>query len=207
MNWHIITVKIAAAIIYSMSDIFGTRPHEKMKEVLMDPDASGPEVHYWMIRGGSEKGNITVWETGLVGREYIKTYGHYHVDDLPETYWFLAGEGIAILQKKAGDGSDPSKLEAVRIIPVKAGDQLDIPAWWGHLVVNTGDTHLVTKDDSPVAGVGDSASMPQHADYTDVQKMKGFAYYVVNEGGKPALVKNPLYKSIETEELGGLDII
>lgn len=190
-----------------MGEIFATRSHEKMREVLLDPNAEGPAVHYWMIRGGSEKENITVWESGLVGREYIKTYGHYHVDELPETYWFLSGEGIALLQKKAGGGSDPSKLEAFRVVPVKAGDQLDIPAGWGHLVVNTGDTFLVTKDDSPVAGIGDSASMPQHADYTEIQKLKGFAYYVVNEGGRSALVKNPNYSEIQNEELAGLAVL
>ena len=189
-----------------MSEIFATRPHEKMREVLLDPNAEGPEVHYWMIRGGSEKGNITVWQSGLVGREYIKTYGHYHVDDLPETYFFLGGEGIAVMQKKAGDGTDPAKLEEVKIVSVKAGDRLDIPAGWGHLMVNTGDTFMVSTDNSPVAGVGDSASMPQHADYKEVEQLKGFAYYVVNEDGKPALVKNPLYKAIEKEDLGGFDV-
>ena len=188
-------------------DTLGTRTHEKMQEVLLDPTASGPAVHYYMIRGGSERGNITVWESGLVGREYIKTYGHYHVDALPETYWILSGEGIALLQKKAGDGGDPSKLEAFKVVPVKAGDQLDIPAGWGHLVVNTGESFLVTKDDSPVAGALDSASMPQHADYTQVQEMKGFAYYVVEHEGKPALVKNPNYTEIESEELGGLSVV
>ena len=57
---------------------FADRKHEKMKEVLMDPSAQGPEVHYYMIRGGSDKRNITVWESGTVAGEYIKTYGHYH---------------------------------------------------------------------------------------------------------------------------------
>lgn len=190
-----------------MENPFAVRTHEKMKEVLLDPHAPGPEAHYWMIRGGSKKGNITVWESGLVGKEYIKTYGHYHIDDLPETYWFLSGEGIALLQKKAGDGSDPARLEAFKVISVKAGDQLDIPAGWGHLVINTGNIFLVTKDDSPVAGVGDSASMPLHADYSDIQKMKGFAYYVVAHEGAPALVKNPLYKAIEIEDRGGLTVV
>lgn len=190
-----------------MSDIFATRSHDKMREVLLDPNAEGPDVHYWMIRGGRDKGNITVWESGLVGREYIKTYGHYHVDDLPETYWFLGGEGIAVLQKKAGDGSNPSKLEEVKIVPVKAGDRLDLPAGWGHLMVNTGEGFMVSTDNSPVAGVGDSASMPQHADYTEVQQMKGFAYYIVDEGGKPALVKNPNYSEIQKEDLMGLKVI
>jgi glucose-6-phosphate isomerase len=190
-----------------MSDIFAVRTHEKMQEVLMEPNAQGPEAHYWMIRGGSEKGNITVWESGLVGREYIKTYGHYHVDNLPETYWILSGEGIALLQKRVGDESDPSRLDSFKVVKVKAGDTLDIPAGWGHLVVNTGSTFLVTKDDSPVAGVGDSVSMPQHADYKQVQEMHGFAYYVVEHEGQPALVKNPHYASIQEEDLGGLEEI
>src|SRR3989344_316196 len=43
------------------------RAHEKMKDVLMHPEAVGPAVHYYMIRGGSEKRNITIWESGTVG--------------------------------------------------------------------------------------------------------------------------------------------
>jgi glucose-6-phosphate isomerase, archaeal len=189
-----------------MSNVWATRTHEKMQEVLLDPSAPGPAVHYYMIRGGSDKGNITVWESGLVGREYVKTYGHYHVDALPETYWVLSGEGIALLQKRAGDGSDPSRLESFMVVPVTAGDTLNIPVGWGHLVVNTGASFLVTKDDSPVKGVGDSASMPEHADYMPVKTMQGFAYYVVEHEGKPALVKNEKY-TIEQEELADVPVI
>ena len=173
----------------------------------MNPDAEGPEAHYYMIRGGSAVGNITVWEPGTVGGEYIKTYGHYHVDDLPETYWVLSGTGIAFLQKRAGDGSDPSKIEDFKAIKVKAGDVLKIPIGYGHLVANVGPDFLVTRDDSPVAGIGDSASMPLHADYEPVKAMHGFAYYVVEHEGKPALVKNPRYTEVGTVDAGGLDII
>jgi len=82
---------------------YASRSHEKMKEVLMDPDGAGPAIHYYMIRGGKQQKNITVWEPGTVSGEYIKTYGHYHVGDLDETYWILYGEGIALLQKLAVD--------------------------------------------------------------------------------------------------------
>jgi hypothetical protein len=37
--------------------------------------------------------------------------------------------------------------------------------------------------------------------------MRGFAYYVVEHEGKPALKKNPLYKKIEKADLGGLEVI
>src|SRR3989344_9082484 len=87
---------------------FAVRTHEDMKPVLMNPEASGPEIHYYMIRGGSAKQNITIWETGTVGGEYIKTLGHYHVGELSETYWIIHGEGVVLLQKrKAGTDGLP----------------------------------------------------------------------------------------------------
>ncbi len=73
---------------------FAARTHEKMQEVLMHPKSPGPKSHYYMIRGGKEIKNITVWEFGTIGGEYIKTYGHYHVGNLKETYSILSGEGL-----------------------------------------------------------------------------------------------------------------
>lgn len=164
----------------------------------MNPEASGPEVHYYMIRGGSEKKNITVWESGTVGGEYIKTYGHYHITNFSETYWILEGEGLLLLQKRQkdenGNNIDDS-VETFQVIKIKKGDEIQIPALCGHLVVNTGKTWLVTSDDSPV-NLDDSASMPEHADYEAVKKMKGFAYYVVEKDGVPTLVKNENYSFV-----------
>ncbi len=188
---------------------YASRTHEKMKDVLMSPDASGPAIHYYMIRGGSEKRNITVWESGTVGGEYIKSYGHYHVDNLPETYWVLAGEGIVLLQKLVVlDGaSHIDQVEDFKAIKVKAGDAVEIPGDYGHLAVNTGTRWFVTADDSPVEGIGDSASMPAHADYEIIKKMRGFAYYVVEKDGAPSFVPNPLYKEVRKTDFGGLFVV
>lgn len=186
-------------------EAYAARTHEKMKEVLMDPSASGPAVHYYMIRGGSDKRNITVWEAGTVGGEYIKTYGHYHVDELDETYWILAGEGV-ILQQKLVDPNVPEVVEFFKAIKVKAGDSVYMPPNVGHLAINTGKTWFVTADDSPVAGTGDSASMPVHADYEAVKKMQGFAYYVVEKNGVPTLVPNPRYKDVKEKDFGDIAV-
>ena len=102
---------------------YASRSHTEMKDVLMNPDSSGPEIHYYMIRGGNDKTNITVWESGVVGNEYIKTYGHYHVGNLEETYTVLQGEGIIILQGKIVDDG----VETFKAIKVKAGDKVHIP--------------------------------------------------------------------------------
>lgn len=178
---------------------FAGRTHGEMKDVLLHPEAEGPDIHYYMIRGGVDKGNITVWETGKVGGEYIKTYGHYHVGQIDETYRVLGGEGIVLLQirKKDANGNPiDDEIENFYAIKVKPGDSVYLPSGTAHLAANTGKVWLVTTDDSPVNfEEKDPVSLPGHADYEAVKKMHGFAYYVVEENGQPTLVKNPNYKS------------
>lgn len=183
-----------------MLNPYASRKQEEMKEVLMSPEAEGPAIHYYMIRGGKDKKNITVLESGTVGGEYIKTYGHYHVGDLDETYWIAEGDGIVILQNRKLDKNGKpidDEIESFQAVAVKKGDSVFIPSGTGHLLVNTGKTWLVTIDDSPVNfGEADPVSLPGHADYEPVRKMRGFAYYVVDENGKPTFKKNSKYKNI-----------
>lgn len=190
---------------------YAARTHEKMQEVLMDPNGKGPAIHYYMIRGGMDQKNITVWEPGTISGEYIKTYGHYHVGKLDETYWILYGEGVALLQKLAVDALGvmiPDVVEEFKAVSVKAGDSVYMPEGYGHLVANVGTTYFATTDDSPVNfDEANAVSMPGHADYEPVKKMQGFAYYVVEYEGRPALVKNPRYKVVKKTDFGGLRVI
>lgn len=181
-----------------MIKAFAERGHEKMKEVLMNPSALGPDVHYYMIRGGTDKRNITVWEPGTVDGEYIKAYGHYHVGGLEEDYTILAGNGIILLQSPIVDAS-VSFFKAIR---VKSGDVVHIPKNTGHLILNTGNTWLVTSDNSPVNfEEKDPVSLPGHADYESVKAMRGFAYYVIDRNGEPTFIKNPSYKNVPEVDL------
>ena len=197
----------------TVSKHYAARIHEKMSEVLMDPNGVGPAVHYYMIRGGVDQKNITVWEPGTISGEYIKTYGHYHVGKLDETYWIIYGTGIALLQKLKTDINGkmiPDMIEEFKAIKVKTGDEIYMPPGYGHLVVNTGKTYFATADNSPVdfGEKKDEASMPGHADYLLVQKMRGFAYYIVEgKDGQPALVKNKLYKEIKKQDFGELSLL
>lgn len=179
---------------------YAARTHAKMREVLMDPNATGPEIHYHMIRGGSAKTNITVWEPGTIGGEYVKAYGHYHAGKLDETYRILQGEGYVVMQKRKinSDGIVlDDEIESFTAIKVKAGDKVFIPSGMGHYAVNTGTTWLVTTDDSPVNfEEKDPVSLPGHADYEPFRRLHGAAYYIVEKNGKHEFVKNPHYKSV-----------
>lgn len=44
---------------------YAARTHAEMKDVLMDPNAKGPEIHYYMIRGGKNQKKYH----GLGGRD------------------------------------------------------------------------------------------------------------------------------------------
>ena len=187
-----------------------TRSQEAMKPVLMDDTADGPSTHYYMIRGGKDQRNITVWEPGTVGSEYIKTFGHYHIGHLDETYWVLFGEGILLMQRlEEADGKPViNRVAEFKAMRVKGGDSVFIPAGHGHLVANVSKTFFVTADDSPVDFTeADPVSLPGHADYKMVEQMHGFAFYVVERDGKPALVKNPRYEAVGTTDFGGLEVV
>jgi glucose-6-phosphate isomerase len=177
---------------------FAVRKHEDMKNVLKGPNMDGPKIHYYMIRGGTEKTNVTVWEPGNVGGEYIKTHGHYHVGNVGEIYWIAGGEGIVLLQQRKVDSNGipiDDEIEVFIAINVKSGDRVHMPPEFGHLVVNIGKTWLVTIDNSPLRPT-DDVQIPSHANYESVGRMHGFAYYVVDNCGTPKLIKNTNYKTI-----------
>jgi len=182
-----------------MDNVSGVRTHKEMLDVLMSPESTGPDVHYFLIRGGSERKNITVWQSGLVGDEYIKTYGHYHVRNFLEDYKILWGEGIVLLQARKTDAKGlpiDDEVEYVKAIFVKPGSVVPIPKDAGHLAVNIGESWLVTVDNSPVnLEKTKEAAWPAHADYQPIKKLHGFAYYVVKKDGKPFFIKNPNYKN------------
>ncbi len=179
---------------------YAPRTHEEMKEVLLDKNATGPAIHYHMIRGGKEKRNVTTWECGTIGTEFIKAYGHYHVDGIPETYWIKQGQGILLLQKRIMLDGKPQndKLESCTAIYVKAGDEINIPGDEGHTMVNIGNTWLVTVDDSPIAGTTpEEISKPAHADYSAIKSLQGFGYYATKSAdGTAQFVPNEHYMEL-----------
>jgi hypothetical protein len=49
--------------------------------------------------------------------------------------------------------------------------------------------------------------MPGHADYEPVKMMQGFAYYIVERDGKPALRRNPKYSEVRRTQFGGIPVL
>lgn len=160
---------------------------EKMREVTLDPDALGPENVYWMFRGiGFEENlriDLTVLVSGFLGREYTKTYGHYHKEDEKEIYKVLLGEAIFVLQDRTTSG----EIDEVRLIRAKEGTVVEIPVGFAHATINIGpQAVLLLNWQSPSV----------ENDYEPIKEKRGFAYYVVEKERKPLLVPNPNYKNL-----------
>ena len=160
------------------------RKLENMRDVLLDREADGPEDVYVMVRG---KPNVTVLVPGKIGREFTKTHGHYHKDDRRETYKVLFGEGKMLIQNRASLAEDESRRD-IKLLEMKAGEEVVVPAGYAHTMINAGNGPLITADDTP------SDAETNVNDYEPIKEKRGFAKYIIeNEIGEVELVPNPAY--------------
>ncbi len=163
------------------------RKIKKMREVTLDRGLSAPEELYYMIR---HKGaNITVVPPYRLGREYPKTYGHFHQPEMAESYEILLGEAAILIQK----GTDP--VEEIKLVKLKKGDSFTVPKGHAHSLINLGGGPLVTLDNSNQERCKNF--------YDPIRAKRGFAYYIVDEGGKIKAIPNPSYKGTPHLEFNG----
>jgi glucose-6-phosphate isomerase len=128
--------------------------------------------------------DITVIPPLSMGREFVKTKGHYHPEcvpgtSYPEIYEVLEGEAHFLLQRGIG-----GEIEDVVMVKARSGEKLIIPPNYGHVTINPGPTTLklanwVCRNFSSL--------------YEEYVKRCGAAYYELNDG---SLVPNPNYESL-----------
>lgn len=157
------------------------RTRSELKEVLMDPKSLGVKDPYFVIRGEDGQ-NITVVSPGRNGNEFNKTYGHFHRYQGVEIYRVLYGQGVLIMQRDDGDG----EAKEVRVIGLRGGMTVEIPAGYGHALVNVGKTYLVVLDNAP--------NDAKAHDFEPVRLKHGLAYYVVDKKGEVGFEPNPHYR-------------
>jgi glucose-6-phosphate isomerase len=127
-----------------------------MKEVIYDQSwlhgAENFELYYmyrdlYLSRADRElllsqglRYDITIIPPHMLGREYIKTAGHYHPlvpggsVTYPELYEVLEGEALYLLQN--------NDLSDVIAIHASAGDKVVVPPGYGHVTINRSNKTL-----------------------------------------------------------------
>ncbi len=174
------------------SDPAEVRRTDDIRQMLLDPDAEGPEHLYTIYmniqvgqRALEEHGlglGAVVYNAGKVGREWVRSQGHVHScppgTDLAysEVYEFWYGSGLMYLQ----DTASP-EVSQVILVPVGPGDKVPIPPGWVHVVVNVGNGPLV---------LGAVYALDTTLIYEPLRQLGGTAYYVLADG---SFERNPSY--------------
>ncbi|HUT80436.1 MAG TPA: glucose-6-phosphate isomerase family protein [Candidatus Bathyarchaeia archaeon] len=129
--------------------------------------------------------DITIIPPNKLGKEYVKTAGHFHPiikNDIgyPEIYEVMHGKALYLLQKETKKKKD--QIEII-IIPAKAGDQVLIPPSFGHVTVNPTTTDILV--------MNNLVSSEFNSKYDFIKKKNGAVYlYHTNE----TWIRNPTYK-------------
>ncbi len=126
------------------------------------------------IRSRSLRYDITVVPPLKMGKEFVKTKGHYHPKaanelSFPEIYEVLEGKAHYLLQRK----SSSNKIEDVVLIEAESGEKVLIPPNYGHITINPTENTL--KMANWVNRTFDSI-------YKDIVKYGGAAYFELTSG-------------------------
>ena len=157
---------------------------ENIKLYYMYRDLYKSQSDMKIIKKHNLRYDITMIPPGMLGREYIKTVGHYHPKvpgtdmSYTEVYQVLEGEATYLLQKM-----EDHKVVDVVLIKAEAGDNVIIPPDYGHITINASTDVLkmanwVCREFSSV--------------YEPIKELVGGAYYLLETG----FIKNPKYTDV-----------
>lgn len=179
----------------------------QMAAVLLDKKIQEPEELYYMYRDiyrDSDRSilerhnlryDVTVIKPFYLGKEFMKTAGHYHPGDFGELYEVVFGQCFCLLQRP--NLRDPRIIEEVIFVEAVAGQKIVIPPGFGHILINPGPEYLVTSN---------WVSSCFESRYELYRKAQGAAYFVTTSNraseATPYLkimariIKNPYFKKV-----------
>jgi len=125
--------------------------------------------------------DLTVIMPGMIGEEYMKTFGHYHPKkqgtavEYSEYYFVANGKAKYLMQKDEEAPSD------IIVSDVSAGEGIIMPPGYGHITINDTDKPIVMANWI----ANDFAS-----DYSQYEQNHGGAFYRIESAGRPNWMAN-----------------
>ena len=123
--------------------------------------------------------DITIIPPQMLGSEFVKTKGHVHAGFYGEVYMVLEGEGFYLFQK-----GDENKIEDVCVIKAKKGENIIIPAGYGHVTINPSKTEELK--------MANWVKEEDKGNFSPFEKNHGACYYYTTNGW----IKNENYKNV-----------
>ena len=183
------------------------RTIDQMKEVLLDKDIQEPQELYYMYRDiyilsdrsvlekHKLRYDVTVIKPLCLGKEFMKTAGHYHPENFGELYEVLFGRCICLLQR--ANLQDYRIIEEVIFVEAVCGQKIVIPPGFGHILINPGPDCLVTSN---------WVSSRFASRYELYKEVEGAAYFVTTSEGQSkitprlrinlGIIKNPHFREV-----------
>jgi glucose-6-phosphate isomerase len=165
--------------VRSLNDIKGVLADQEFAKTTEDAKL------YFMYRGIEEKDgiryDITVVPAKVLGSEFVKTKGHYHVGKYGEVYTVLEGQALYLMQKKKSD----NEIEDAYVVRANKGDVVVIPSDYGHITINPSTTTDLKMANWVAADC--------KSDYSLFEKLQGACYYYLTDG---TWVKNERYLKV-----------
>ena len=173
------------------------RTISQMQEVLTDEIIDRPQELYFMYRDifcqkdrallkkYKLRFDITIIKPDRLGREFMKTQGHYHPKMYPELYEVVFGEAICLQQRP--DKNDFTKIKEVIAVKARQGQKILCLPGCGHILINPSDKPLITSN---------WVSSEFSSEYELYKKARGAAYYALQ--GKKGVIwqKNNFYNEL-----------
>lgn len=190
-----------------VSDPPYARTLDDLRPVLAEQGVQGAKLAYRVYRDVRSRGDetvlresglrydVTVTPPGAVGKELVKTAGHYHTRSpsgptYPEVYEVLNGRAAFVLQwVDDPEGSEP-EVQEVWVAVCEAGEKIVIPSDCGHASINLGEEPLA---------VADLVSRDSENYYGSFREARGAAYYLMEDGSTLLgwrLEANPRYAKL-----------
>lgn len=183
------------------------RTIEQMQEVLLDKNIQKQRELYYMYRDVhrfsdtpvlKEKNlryDVTMIKPIRLGKEFMKTAGHYHLENYGELYEVVFGRCFCLLQR--ANPQNYRIIEEVILVEAVAGQKIIIPPGFGHILINSGPDYLVTSN---------WVSSLFQSRYELYKKAGGAAYFVAardqdaqvtpNLGISVKIIKNPHFTKL-----------
>jgi len=153
-----------------------------MKEVVYDKEwlQSTEDINlYYMYRGVKEENglrhDITVIPALMLGKEFVKTKGHFHSSGHPELYTVLEGEAIFLMQNNNQD---------CYIVKANPKESVIIPGNYEHITINPSSTNTLK--------MANWISSNYVSDYSSITNHGGACWLYTKEGW----IKNSNYSNI-----------
>ncbi len=172
-----------------------TRTRNAACHCYAECEGNPDEVLYWMYTGLSLEADrqkfethhlrydLTVIRPGKIGKEFIKTVGHYHSrvaagdEEYPEIYEVVYGKAIFLLQ-------DENFMDSVAI-EADAGTKVLMPPGYGHITINATSDFLV---------VSDMVSSMCTSNYGSIKDHKGGSWLYIEDETGSHWIENANYK-------------